>query len=517
MRARTAVLLGAGASVDAGLLQTVQLAEEIVERANRPGGYGGRPDWVSALNFVYGSMVGFQAEDGGDPLQAVNIERLISALRLLQSVSDHEVAPFVSTWKPGALGVGAAVVDRSMGDSVFSAIDSGLMSRTFGRGELADAIAQIARKATTTGNPEAFRVAERKILEGLSEVLGSLESVDYLAPLAALANEQVGGLDVITLNYDLAVEQMASDTGTSIERGIETWRPGIPMKLRSIDGQINLLKLHGSLDWVEQQPGGAMAAPVIEVASEPTGLNRPSTKPWIVVGDREKLATDGPTLALLRAAEDALQRATHLVVVGYSFGDAHVNSLIRNWMLSRVDRTIGIVDVHWDGESLGAFRTALIHAYGADARSGRESRVVPIPGKTKDVLQEALQRLPAKTPTTAYATVTSINSEADLIRISMVLNGPDLHSTHAHVQVLSSDPRRGQQHVQTFGRAENVNRKPPGPSGSSWVAATFDHWVCGSEVDVFILGPLPTGATISVRGSRLDSSTAVAFQVDLNS
>lgn len=57
-----------------------------------------------------------------------------------------------------------------------------------------------------------------------------------------------------------------------------------------------------------------------------TSPQRPS------LGDREKLATHGPTLALNFAACEALARATHLAVIGYSFGDAHINAIIRDWL-----------------------------------------------------------------------------------------------------------------------------------------------------------------------------------------
>ena len=59
------MLLGAGASADASLPLT-HLAEKLVRRSNETDTpvFGLRSNWVSALNFVYGSMVGPQAEDG---------------------------------------------------------------------------------------------------------------------------------------------------------------------------------------------------------------------------------------------------------------------------------------------------------------------------------------------------------------------------------------------------------------------------------------------------------------------
>lgn len=69
MEERVAVLLGAGASADAGLPLTTALAEMIVRDVNASARLAGGalPNSVRALNFVYGSTVGYQAEDGSDP------------------------------------------------------------------------------------------------------------------------------------------------------------------------------------------------------------------------------------------------------------------------------------------------------------------------------------------------------------------------------------------------------------------------------------------------------------------
>ncbi|MFP3821562.1 hypothetical protein SB658_22970, partial [Bacillus sp. SIMBA_008] len=87
-------------------------------------------------------------------------------------------------------------------------------------------------------------------------------------------------------------------------------------------------------------------------------------QPWIVVGDREKLATDGPTLELLHAAEEAIERADHLVIVGYRFADAHVNHVIRNWMLRSETRTVGVIEPTWSYPEPGSFFGQLVSEYG---------------------------------------------------------------------------------------------------------------------------------------------------------
>ncbi|WP_442577138.1 hypothetical protein ACSBPH_08405 [Microbacterium sp. F51-2R] len=195
MDERVIVLLGAGASVDAGLHLTTALAEVIVRNVNASaleerGPRGELPDWVRALNFAYGAMVGYQAEDGSDPLQAVNIERLISALRLLQDSRTHEVAPFVGAWKPGALGVGAPHVDSHLGDRVIRAIGNGFGEGYRDQQAVSDAIAAIARSAVHTASPGEFKEAEERILSELSQVLSNVKNVGYLYPLAELAKSQ---------------------------------------------------------------------------------------------------------------------------------------------------------------------------------------------------------------------------------------------------------------------------------------------------------------------------------------
>lgn len=515
MEPRTTVLLGAGASKDAGLPLTVDLAVRLVEGANLEAGHRGRPDWVSALNFVYGSMVGYQAEDGGNPLGAVNIERLVSALRLLQNRSDHEVAPFVSAWKAGALGVGTTNVDAREGKALENAIGQAVLGRAFGGSNVAEIIARIAKAVTGQGDPAAFREAEEKILDGLSDLLGAPESVDYLSPLADLARVQRHGLDIITLNYDLTVEQMATETNTEIERGIGTYRPGVPMDFTPADARINLYKLHGSLDWVERTHADGVSAPLVEErsddASRPGVGWPPRLKPWIVVGDREKLATDGPTLALLRAAEEALQRTTHLVVVGYSFSDDHINSIVRNWMLGDSDRTMGIVDTRWAKRDLGEFRTALLNRYGC--APDRKSRVLSLDGFTRDRLKEALERRPDVTPAT-YASVGAPEDVEGVLRIPISLFGPDLHEVTIAVNSPPDHPNGFWYPVDTFWTAVDARASAESPGGIRSVAT--EKWICGSEVQIFVRGPLEAGSTVLVRGRRLDGVADEALRLEID-
>lgn len=67
-------------------------------------------------------------------------------------------------------------------------------------------------------------------------------------------------------------------------------------------------------------------------------------QPAIIFGQRDKLTTDGPFLDLLRAFRDQLFKSSHLVVVGYSFRDTHVNNYIKYWFSRTENRKLTIID-----------------------------------------------------------------------------------------------------------------------------------------------------------------------------
>lgn len=406
MSTRTIVLLGAGASRDSGLPLTGDLAELVVARANADDGSRHRrqqPSGVAELNFIYSAMMGHQGEHGDDPLQAVNIETLISAVRLLQSRESHEVAPFVASWKEGARGFPnpSSSIGSDYARAMQSAVDNSLQDRHFGGRDLAELVAKIASEVMSRPDTSAFANLEILLLRSIREFLTNITSVDYLQPLAHLARDQPGGLDVITLNYDLTIEMLAEQCGIEIDRGIERWAPGAPLEFEQVNGRINLMKLHGSVDWeLTVRTPSTVHPPQVNVVEPepandpddyPTSRRRVPGLPWIVVGDREKLATDGPTLDLLHAARTAMDAADSLVVIGYSFADAHVNAMVRNWMAVRPDRTLTVVDPGWPTFDADEPRGHLAKAYGG-SDSWNQPGAMPRIAVFKEPAAAALQK-----------------------------------------------------------------------------------------------------------------------------
>ena len=64
----------------------------------------------------------------------------------------------------------------------------------------------------------------------------------------------------------------------------------------------------------------------------------------VIFGGGNKLTVDGPFLDLIKAFQRRLEEHTTLVVIGYSFGDLHVNRLIERWLRRSSERNIIIIE-----------------------------------------------------------------------------------------------------------------------------------------------------------------------------
>ncbi|GAB3633478.1 hypothetical protein GCM10027421_28310 [Microbacterium shaanxiense] len=151
---------------------------------------------------------------------------------------------------------------------------------------------------------------------------------------------------IITLNYDMLVERASAMFGVPVSTGADDWDGGLNWSFSA--NSIPLLKLHGSFGW----RNGRVREPVNDVPLrrlyEVDGLNTPSPINQInsdqIFGAGNKLRADGPWPALFRKLGDLLDNAEVLVVVGYSFRDAHVNESLLRWMGSDSRRRILNVD-----------------------------------------------------------------------------------------------------------------------------------------------------------------------------
>ncbi len=326
-------LLGAGASVDAGVPATVEMTEKLVSEIADQGRF---TKSAEALNFVCGALMAYDSASGKSPYAGLDVERVFAAVELLAERNDLEVTPFVAAWHPAV-----DAWDRKRAPGFF---DQNLAKTLLeGRGEPAHRlIGDLVSSMTGPGTGEIYQQLAGEMVDRLRKVVAPpYGSLSYLVQL-------VGGirsahrLTIATLNYDLTVEMACKEAGIAVDTGIEHWIEDRQWKWA--ENGSRLLKLHGSIDWLwewRDASDGDMSVPTVAHTSEPESDRR---KPALVFGSRNKLRPDGPFLSLLNEFEDKLSEADQLIVVGYSFRDEHINEIVRRWTRDDKARTLVLID-----------------------------------------------------------------------------------------------------------------------------------------------------------------------------
>jgi hypothetical protein len=284
---RTMYLLGAGASVDAGLPGSVDLTERIVKaiEARR------LRDDAATINYVVGAMIANDTRRGGGVYDGVDAERVFSAVQALASRDTHELAPFVSSW--------GAPVDLRGPTSLDESWARGLMNGIFQDGSFHDNLIRsfeegVRRLSGGDNRTGRFASLEQSMVALLAQVLRVTDppKIRYLSPLLADASQ--GTVRIATLNYDTTIELCASDLALNLDTGLQRWDGGYGWSWDP-QSEVRLLKVHGSLDWAINDRDGKLTY---------MGYSDPNStlvggKLAVVFGTRGKLRPDGPFLAML--------------------------------------------------------------------------------------------------------------------------------------------------------------------------------------------------------------------------
>ena len=346
--AGTVALLGAGASVEAGVPASMPMTEEIVEHISNDSG---RLQGIrQALNFAVGALVAHDTAAGASPYAGIDVERLFSAVQMLGNRGAVEVAPFVAAWSPildsiGPEGRFPSLFDKELKDAITSERPHGHKAEQLIR----EAIYSLTEKKD---GQATFRSLETSMIQALRTLVAiDPSNVDYLSPLLQISPSPIR---IATLNYDRSIEELANRAGMVCDTGIDAW-PGSHDWTWDTSAAIHLLKLHGSIDWVPTSKmglGGLRESRV--VVSVPSGNDRGFRRdsPALVFGTRGKLRAEGPFLAMLRAFDDFLSSADRLLVVGYSFRDEHINTAIRRWINLGPNRRLAVIDPNYDAPLL---------------------------------------------------------------------------------------------------------------------------------------------------------------------
>jgi NAD-dependent SIR2 family protein deacetylase len=423
------LLLGAGASVEAGVPHATRMTEEILRRFRERQDL---QEYGHILSFAIGGLLFQSGIRDSNPFDGVNVEDVFNAVLLLSARHKLEAAPFVGSWHhmvdefdrirpradhekliraiykavvealaaaiPSSRSTTAdATVNKALRTSLEKAVKSPtstLTGSSYLGAAVQDALQRFAKKWTDGAKqrpPSTFQTSEvgrefkrairgQQLQPGDGEVFGRTarhmismlrglvwiedpDKVNYLSPLATLARRQER-VTIATMNYDNAIELLCRQSGVHCATGIDEW--STRGRFSFAGAGINLIKLHGSIDWVRSDNVRTAERPLPHTRIEQLVSKEQAEDyfPAVIFGQKNKLTAEGPFLDLLRAFERALVGATILTVIGYSLRDAHINEYITRWLNADPGRRLRIVDPNFDSNQ-GEF-AVMLRQYAAD-------------------------------------------------------------------------------------------------------------------------------------------------------
>ena len=276
------LLLGAGASVEAGIPDSSKMVQEIERLVSDDD----NRDWSGfrdLYRYVRSAIFYADGLDGifGDKVP-FNIERLVNVLDELSKKERHTLYPFVGAWNP----------------------------------KLQDVAGSNFEKVGT------FRSKIIRILRERWVALPEREKAAYYQGLLQFQEEYEHPLRVFSLNYDLCVEETCGYD--KVQRGFSgrawDWRlfdetSGGPLPLL-------LYKLHGSLDWSFNEDGR------VSYSDSPSHIDPENMA--LIFGTSYKLQYVDPFLFYAYELRRwTLDTARIIVCIGYGFNDDHINGILQ--------------------------------------------------------------------------------------------------------------------------------------------------------------------------------------------
>ena len=285
------LLLGAGASVEARIPDSRTMIKRIEALVQPDAVWSGFVDLYRIVKSAFYFAEGQRGNFGADVF--FNVERLVDILQELEMREEHALAPFVGAWHRGL---------------------------TLSAGEGSKRLTEFRRMIT-------------KELRSKWVELSEVESAAYFEGLLRFQKQFQYPLRVFSLNYDLCVEKACGND--QVQRGFE----GRDWDWRSFEETsddplpLMLYKLHGSLDWKMGTDGK------VRYVDGPSTIGDDDIA--IVFGTAYKRQYVDPFLYLAYEFRRwTLDAAKVIVCIGYSFGDEHVNEILRQSLMQNTARRI---------------------------------------------------------------------------------------------------------------------------------------------------------------------------------
>lgn len=308
------VLLGAGASFDADIPHSRRMIEDLESRI-----LGDDKRWNryrDIYNCVRSGIIFSEGAQGRfDSFDNYNIEMLVDTLSEIGKGKKHVLFPFIGSWSPSLSKF--AINDFQLAD---------------------DFIAQITQLLRT----EWLGVPNYNKADYFSGFFGFQQCFNY-------------PLHIFTLNYDLCLERTAEKHGVDLEIGFDdqnNWNWHLFEGNQDNWKSIYLYKLHGSMNW-------SIKGSQLKRHDEASGV----TNPAFIFGRTQKFEFIDPFFPLTYEFRRRTLESRLILVIGYGFGDSHINGII--------------------GQALNNGKRKILYVVGPVASNSTEQRRVQIASLVK--------------------------------------------------------------------------------------------------------------------------------------
>jgi hypothetical protein len=296
------VLLGAGASCDAGIKNSLQMIQEIERKLDDDW-----KDYKNLYNYIESSHFRLQRIMNVPSKEiSFNIENLVGLLDTVIRISTKEFEGynFVGAWEKELLSVAGNNMEKAQ--AFKNEILKKLKEKWLSPGDFKTATAYYKKLATT----------------GYTSYL-----------------------KIFSLNYDMCVEHNMEAEGRRIERGFNEnriWDYRRYDDLKDDAADFYLYKLHGSLDWFRDEELRLTFVDGVQTIDP--------QKMEIIFGVQNKLQSYDPFNFYFYAFREACFAAELIVVSGYGFLDKHINDNLANAFKINSSRKL-IINCYNPGQS----------------------------------------------------------------------------------------------------------------------------------------------------------------------
>lgn len=320
-------ILGAGASVDAGIPHAAQMVKDFEGILNEK-----KNNTLKELYLLLKSSILFQRglrEFNVFPL--VSIEDILNIIESLKQKQENILYPFIGSWSNHLI--------KTSGDNF----------------ELVDKLDELIR---------------RSLYEWVT--LDNYNSATYYNEIGRLSKELNFPIRIFSLNYDTCVEEAFKKKSYILESGFHPdtyiWsydRFELPLE-ENIDAY--LYKLHGSINWKRNEKGELITSAAMSVKQNPQ----------VIFGTMMKMKSLDPYLfSIYELRRYTLNsKLKFIVIVGYSFSDDHINKLIQQSLLMKETIKLIIVSPDQSHEYKCKVINTLNSDLGVDHAGIKENRLI---------------------------------------------------------------------------------------------------------------------------------------------